>query len=321
MIEIAFTESAHGGLSLAQTFGKGKYRGGAVGVFIRGKDNSKPTPEEIEEAQRKAEARQQAEWESAIPLGGRSRDVYGFSLGLSFGDIREPLNRDQRMGAFRIMYSFWDEALDKQEKCRLERIASDLAKVRERIAAGEDARIWYSDTPDELCGFYWLMDELRLLPDGHGTIYAVRLPEIEEKEDSLITYNGWGEMDPGHFGAFIKLAAPVSDQLRRWYGNQWKQLQRENSLIRACINGRLRSAPDALYDEYIRRELDSQPDEFKEAVVVGSVLGRNQLGISDGYIHYRIDQWVRSGEFAALTIPGEDEPGYWRTLKKVKREA
>lgn len=320
MIEITFTESAHGGLSLAQTFGKGKYQGGAVGVFIHRKDGSDPTPAEIEETQRRTEAQQRAAWENAIPLGGSSRDVYGFSLGLSFGDISDPLSTDQRISALKIMYSFWNDILEKQENRKLEKIASDLAKVKERIAAGEDSRIWYSDNPDELCGFYWLMDELRHLPDGHGRIYAVKQPEFEEKGNSIITYNGWGEVEPCHFGAFTHLAVPVSDQVRRWYGNQWKQLQAENSLIRACINGRLRSAPESLYDEHIRRELDMQPEEFKEAIVVGSVLGKNQLGISDGYIHQRIDEWVRNGEFVSLTAPDEDEPGYWRMLKKVKRE-
>lgn len=48
MIEIVFNESAAGSLKIAQSYGKGKYRGGATSVFIIKKDGSEPTEEEKE---------------------------------------------------------------------------------------------------------------------------------------------------------------------------------------------------------------------------------------------------------------------------------
>lgn len=317
MLEIAFTESAAGGLKLAQSFCKGKYNSGCIGVMIHHEDGSDPTQAEIEEAQRQAEERQRRQWKNAIPLGGRAGDVYNFALGLSFGDIRAPLCEEDRLEASKVLYSFWTEGIEVSEQEKLVEMADRLSELKNRIAAGEDARIWYSDTPDELCGFYWLMDELRHLPEGHGTIYALKQPELDEKEDVIVTYNGWGEVEPGLYGRFIHLAVPVSDQLRRYYANQWRDLQRENSLIRACINGRIRSAPEDIYDHYIRWEIDAQPEEFKEAMVVGNVLGKYQLRIGDGYIHHRIDKLVCDGKLVAVTAPKEDEPGYWRILKKV----
>lgn len=317
MIEIVFSDSARGSLCLAQSYGSGLYLGGAVGVIIHHEDGSEPTKQEIEEAQREAEERERRRWEEAIPLGGKPRDVFGFSLGLSFGDIREPVISDKRIVAIKILYAVWDGDLDKQEREKLKKVEQDLAAIRERLAAGEDMRIWYSDNPDELCGFYWLMDRYRQLPESHGTIYAVKLPEYEEKADEVISYTSWGEMDPGHFGSFQHLAKPVSDQMRRVYANTWKQLQEENSLIRACINGKLRSAPDELYDCYIQREIDNQGDEFREAMVVGKVLGKYQPGISDGYIHHRIEKMVAGGKLIAVTKSKEGYPAYHRMLKKV----
>lgn len=186
MIEIVFSESAHGGLSLAQSYGNGAYLGGAVSVFIRHEDGSEPTEAEIAEAQREAEERERRRWEEAIPLGGKARDVFGFSLGLSFGDIREPVVSEKRLDAIKTLYSIWDDMLDKQEREKLNQVEADLAVIQERLASGENIRIWYSDNPDELCGFYWLMDALRNLSENHGTIYAVKLPEFEEKEQEII---------------------------------------------------------------------------------------------------------------------------------------
>lgn len=47
MIEIVFGESACGSLKIAQTYGKGKYRGSAVSIFMRHEDGSVPSSDEM----------------------------------------------------------------------------------------------------------------------------------------------------------------------------------------------------------------------------------------------------------------------------------
>ena len=54
MIEIVFGEGACGSLKVAQGYGKGKYLGGAVSVFIRNTDGTAPAAEEIQAAQKTA---------------------------------------------------------------------------------------------------------------------------------------------------------------------------------------------------------------------------------------------------------------------------
>lgn len=316
MLEIVFTDSACGSLRLAQSFGKGEYHGGCIGVIVTHSDGSEPTQEEIDEATREAEAQQRKAWEQAVPMGGQAGDVFGFSLGLSFGDIRDPSHPENRIEAFKTLFSFWDQEIEADMRGLLTQIPADLEQIRRRIGEGEAARIWYSDIPDELCGFYWLMDQLRALPEGHGTVYRLKQPELEENSDSIRRFNGWGEVEPGDFHKYTRLAVPVSDHMRRYYGNIWRELQQENAQIRACINGKLRSAPEDLYDRYILQEIDTQPEEFSEARVIGNVLGKYQPGISDGYIHFRIDKMVQEGKLIAVTAPEEGCPGYWRTLRK-----
>ena len=43
MVEIVFSESACGSLKIAQTYGRGKYRGSAISVFIRHENGSVPS--------------------------------------------------------------------------------------------------------------------------------------------------------------------------------------------------------------------------------------------------------------------------------------
>ena len=68
MVEIVFSESACGSLKIAQTYGKGKYRGSAVSIFMRHEDGSVPSSDEMKKAQLQAQEQERIAWENAIPL-------------------------------------------------------------------------------------------------------------------------------------------------------------------------------------------------------------------------------------------------------------
>ncbi len=303
MIDIAFSESARGGLVLAQSFGRGAYKGnGPIGLILRDEDDREPTQAELEEAQRQARERHRKAWEAAIPLGGRAGDVFGFALGLSLGDILDPLDAASRLEAFRILNGMWDANLEETCRRKIQKAAQDLSQLRQRIEAGEDARIWYSHSPDEACGFYWLMDQLRGLPQGHGALYALCQPLYAQKENTITEYSGWGGVAPGEFGHFLHLAEPISGEMMRYYSNRWKCLQEENAFLRATVNGRLSSVPGNLYDGYIQAELALQGDEFYEAALIGSILGKHNPGVGDGFLHHRIEKRIQSGALEVVAL-------------------
>ena len=97
---------------------------------------------------------------------------------------------------------------------------------------------------------------------------------------------------------------------------RWQQLKKENAPLRLVINRQLVSAPETIYDSFILRELDAQPDEFMEARVIGNVLGKYGLGICDAWIALRIEQFIKDGMLEALTQPGSEDPIYHRILRK-----
>ena len=105
MIEIVFGESACGSLKIAQTYGKGKYRGSAVSIFMRHEDGSVPSSDEMKKAQLQAQEQERIAWENAIPLGGKSCDVYCFDMALSVGDISDNGIGEQRKNVFKKMLS------------------------------------------------------------------------------------------------------------------------------------------------------------------------------------------------------------------------
>lgn len=236
MIEIVFGESACGSLKIAQTYGKGKYRGSAVSVFMRHEDGSVPSSDEMKEAQIQAQEQEHIAWENAIPLGGKSCDVYCFDMALSVGDISDNGIGEQRKNVFKKMLSVcFVEDLDYQVEEKIQKIKTTLTSVIERYVAGEEIRIWYSYNPDELCGMYWLMKQLQPL-NCQTTIYLVKLPTWEYgKENTMTSKIAWGEVSPGEWGKYITLQEKAKPVFLSACAMKWNQLQNENAPLRAML--------------------------------------------------------------------------------------
>ena len=245
MVEIVFSESACGSLKIAQTYGRGKYRGSAISVFIRHENGSVPSSNEMKEAQLQAQEQECIAWENAIPLGGKSSDVYCFDMALSVGDISDNEIGEQRKNVLKKMLSVWFvEDLDYQVEEKIQKIKTTLSSVIERYVAGEEVRIWYSYNPDELCGMYWLMKQLRPL-NCQTTIYLVKLPTWEYgKENAMTSKISWGEVSPGEWGNYITLQEKAEPVFLSACAMKWNQLQNENAPLRAMLNGKLQSVSE-----------------------------------------------------------------------------
>ena len=79
---------------------------------------------------------------------------------------------------------------------------------------------------------------------------------------------------------------------------------------------RLRRLPEDAYDVSIRRALAEAPREFREGRLIGDILGRCALGISDGWLAMRIEAMVQSGELAVAREAEADRP-YSRVLRRA----
>ncbi len=315
MIEIVFSDSACACLKMAQNYGVGLISS-CVGVIISYADGSKPTKEEIEDAQRKAEEKHRLEWESAVPMGGNPADVYGFSLALSIGDISENWHDCKRLKTIEHLLSIYPQDVLEVANTLLQGAKKNLKTVLDLAKKGEALRIWYSNQPDELCGMFWFMAQLSEL-DEFGEIYLVDFPELEADENGdMLRRAGWGDVSPGDWQKYADTQRQVSPSFCRSCAAHWHTIQKENAPLRAVLNGQLVSAPETLYDDFIIREIAAEEETFREAMIVGRVLVKYNLRISDAWVALRIEEMIRAGELEAVTEAEKDEPIYRRLLKK-----
>ena len=90
----------------------------------------------------------------------------------------------------------------------------------------------------------------------------------------IVQYNGWGEVEPYHLGRMASLGKKLPTNYLRSLANRWRELQQENSPLRAVINGKLVSVSETLCDTFILRELDALDDELGKACSLDRFLER-----------------------------------------------
>lgn len=317
MIEIVFNESACGSLKIAQNYGRGKYQSGTFGVIIS-QDGRELTAKEIECTRREYAKKERLAWEKATPMNGNVADIYGFNLALSIGSISEIKLGSERQKVLEELYSIfpYDHSRQVSQKL-LEKAEADLKTVYKRVEAGEDLRIWYSNHPDELCGLYWFITQLSPIIEDSGKIFLIKLPDWETDEKGHTKRKvSLGEVAPGEWSKYLKFQEILPPRDCKFLKSKWQTLQMENASLRAVLNGQLMSVSDTIYDSYIIDEIVQEKEKFQEAVIIGRVLEKYQLGISDYWIALRIEEMIQNGKLEAVTKPEIDCPIYHRILKK-----
>lgn len=227
----------------------------------------------------------------ALQSGKLGSDAVCLGFALDIGDIQKPVTGEYRARLLCDLLYAEQWGADIEMKEELERLGSvygsEFARLLERIERGEQIRIWYSSAPYSMCGFLWLCSELC---GKNARVSVVRLPRVIVKGDSAISYSSWGEVEPREFPRFVKRERALSEAEINVYAHYWSELKRENAPLRAVINGSVISVPASFYDFLIWKYLGDEP--INEAVLIGKILGENQLGVGDWWYARRIDKFI-----------------------------
>lgn len=137
----------------------------------------------------------------------------------------------------------------------------DLAELRARAKNAEALRVWYSQDPDEMCGFYWLMEKLEDLEDIE--IHGIPLPAYWEHPDGIvICWDKWEEVSASEWKPFLQKENLLPRNFRKGCAWEWQEMEKENAPLRAVINGKLCSASEHLYASFLRR--NAEPSQHRK---------------------------------------------------------
>lgn len=237
-----------------------------------------------------------------IWVPGSSDEVICLGFLLDIGDIKEPVDGRYRKHLLDLVFHH-----DSCGEC----YCKELKRLEAFLREGQAVRIWYSDAPYSRCGYYFVN---HFLKEYENPISVVKLPEYRVKKNTVTVYHNWGNMPAEEFSYFLQYEQILSKTERRRNESLWSELVADNSPLRAVVNGEVIGVEEDFYDFLIWRQLSSQP--VKEARLLGSLLGKFPISISDWWYASRIETFIQQGRIKVVE-DSESESRYGRVISRA----
>jgi hypothetical protein len=118
------------------------------------------------------------------------------------------------------------------------------AWFRKAIALDQERLIWISPRDArEQAGFYWYLDQF-----GADGAQLVILEDASTNSDAPLSL---GELGEAQMTELLESWPRAACDLARFPLERWQTLRAENALLRVVKQGRLESAPQSFFDEYL----------------------------------------------------------------------
>ncbi|MBS4043055.1 MAG: DUF1835 domain-containing protein [Chitinophagaceae bacterium] len=173
----------------------------------------------------------------------------------------------------------------------------------------EKVWIWMAHNTHDVCGYYWLISQLKEFQGRVEVLYLNNLPFINEK--GAIFYPTYlHEIQPKEFIKAKKLARTITLSEFELDPDEWKKLSEENAEVRILEGGKKVVSKESNY--YDKQIIEIISAEFQKLIkIIQQVITKSKLNISDTFIVFRIKQMAKSGQ---LEIQGDWQKG-WKEIE------
>lgn len=209
---------------------------------------------------------------------------------MHLGDIRETIDSEYRRKLIASTYQVWsrDGTDHDDDSYEYTKVHKTWARLKRFLEKGKLLRIWYSQAPDELCGFFHLCTLLR---QYNQDFYAVHLPETAQADGKCRRVYDWAQMSKEDIENEIAHERLLTKPEIALYADAWEKLQEENAPLRATVNGNPVSVEVSFYDFWIKEALQSgEPTKTQD---VFRYLNDHLGWISFSWVLRRIDVLIR----------------------------
>ncbi len=290
--EIVFGPSVQGSLRMAQITGVGSFPKSLVCDI---KDKNGIVPDDIQKLNKENEEK----WNNSRPIGGNAKDIICLEMLLEYGDISRKIPGKKRNQAiYELISTMYPEQRNgdiakEWASGIITNNNKNLKLLKDAISNKEEIRVWYSSSPSEINGFYWLMNYLDE-NKYYENISAVFLPP--DYWTGTYYCCAWGQMPPEKWYETLSLEKAIAEDQIKQCSEKWKELQRENHMLRLMISGNVVSLQEVFLDAIIRDTLRKMPETFKIARLIGEVMGTSGLMLSDLIVFSRVNSMIQNGE-------------------------
>jgi hypothetical protein len=191
---------------------------------------------------------------------------------------------------------------------------SKINSIKQKLSTDAEEQIWIWAAPNQhdVCGYYWLISQLK---DYEGHIYILflaNLPFINEKGSIFYPVNVF-EIQPREFLKAKKLARPVTLSEFEMDGEEWKKLCNENGMVRILDGGKKILSKDAsYYDDDILNAVTTEPQKLHK--IFNTLFGKMKLHTGDVFLAWRMRELISEGK---IEVTGDWKNGWKDIILKL----
>ncbi|MGZ3923176.1 MAG: DUF3658 domain-containing protein [Flavisolibacter sp.] len=157
-------------------------------------------------------------------------------------------------------------------------------------SAKEEVWIWMGQNQHDVCGYYWLISQLKDYQGRVVVLYFNNLPFINEK-GQIFYPTTLHEIQPKEFLKAKKLNRKVTMSEFEVDPDEWKRLCSENAIVRILEGGKkIVGKNEDFYDKEILSGLSNDWQKGNRAIQ--SILGKMRVKTGDVFLLWRIKKLV-----------------------------
>ncbi|MCC6635121.1 MAG: DUF1835 domain-containing protein [Chitinophagaceae bacterium] len=173
----------------------------------------------------------------------------------------------------------------------------------------EKVWIWAGQNQHDVCGYYWLMSQLKNFQSRIFILYLNNLPFINEKGQIFYPQH-LSEIQPKEFLKAKKLAREITLSEFELDPDEWKKLCNENAMVRILEGGKkIVSKEENFYDNEILSAINNEPQKLNK--ILFHILNKMKIKTGDVFLVWRINELAKQMK---IEISGDWNKG-WKEME------
>lgn len=180
-------------------------------------------------------------------------------------------------------------------------------KIKQRLTENENEEvwIWMGQNQHDVCGYHWLISQLKEYQGRVMVLYFNNLPFINEK-GQIFYPTALHEIQPKEFLKAKKLNRKITLSEFEVDPDEWKKLCIENAMIRILEGGKkIVSKEDDFYDKDILNGLSNEWQKGNKAMQ--TILSKMKIKTGDVFLLWRMKKMAEEGR---IEINGDTSKGW-----------
>ncbi len=173
----------------------------------------------------------------------------------------------------------------------------------------EEVWIWMGQNQHDVCGYYWLMSQLKEQQGRIQVLYLNNLPFINDK-GNIFYPTHLSEIQPKEFLKAKKLARQITLSEFELDPDEWKKLCNENAAVRILEGGKkIANKEESFYDKDVQTAVTTEFQKMTK--ILHTIFSKIKIQTGDVFLVWRIKKLIEEGK---LEMQGDWSKG-WKEVE------